>query len=325
MRDDLLRYYRSLAEDFEALDARTLARCPQDMPAFSRARRAEAQALIERGMKMRDRAHQLFARQQDAAFADVIEGIEKKLHALVVAETLITELMETGGQRVLQKIADALQLFHDEEYHFAVNRLQRHVAWQRRLVPQVDDIAATGVAAILRVRNELRHLQVNLNMILAYFDEVVVIDHASTDGTGTFVASLNNPKIKLFRYDTPTARAGDFYGLELREGKGSLASYYNDCFSRASCAYVCKWDADMYPLPALQAALNLARTGQPDIICFNGLDCLGLTSTSIEPRLFRSNAGFRYIDAETFESFEGSQRKACLVKEPLYLHAKLAV
>ncbi len=81
--------------------------------------------------------------------------------------------------------------------------------------------------------------------------------------------------------------AGNGYLDRLRDNpNGSLAKFYNYCFSLASSEYVMKWDAHglMFPegINNIQKAIKL----EPDCIYFNGLEFYG-KSLNREIRIYK--------------------------------------
>jgi glycosyltransferase involved in cell wall biosynthesis len=107
-----------------------------------------------------------------------------------------------------------------------------------------------GVSAMLRVKNEEKSIQACVESIIDLFDEVVIIDNASSDSTLEIVKSLMSEKryaekIKLFSYPHRVSRCGQEHYETSANSVHSLAYYYNWSLSRCSYSVVCKWDADM--------------------------------------------------------------------------------
>ncbi len=328
--DDLIADYKALAEEFACFDRPFLedrAKVPDEMIA---ARPGAGKPLFAKAWAMRLRLHALVcdAKGKDEPRAKDIALLRRKVEALLISEQKLAALFSSHDKKDFRGLFHDTQVFHDLGYHCATARLNQYLAWYRRNLTFVTDIRQNGVSAVLRVRNEILHLRACLKVLLAFFDEVVIVDHGSTDGTQDYVKSLHYDKLKLFHYEGSVAQAGDFYGWQRRNlNLGSLADYYNFCFSKATGTYVCKWDADMYPLPTLGPMLDIAREGTHNVLFFNGVDCNGGTSTSFEPRLFRADKGYRYIEQENFESLEADDHNAPtskIIHFPVYMHMKFA-
>ncbi|AFT68014.1 glycosyltransferase family 2 protein [Cycloclasticus sp. P1] len=107
-----------------------------------------------------------------------------------------------------------------------------------------------GVSAMLRVKNEEVNIVSCLESIVECFDEVVVIDNGSTDGTATLVENfqIGHPlgqRVSLHEYPFEVAKCGKEHQETKESSLSSLAYYYNWCVSRCQYNTVCKWDADM--------------------------------------------------------------------------------
>jgi len=112
------------------------------------------------------------------------------------------------------------------------------------------NVKPKGVSAMLRIKNEEVAIASCLESIIFAFDEIVVIDNASTDKTVALVNKFaeENPlgfKIKLHHYQFSVARCGADHQATGGNSLHSLSYYYNWCLSKCSFNNVCKWDADM--------------------------------------------------------------------------------
>lgn len=56
------------------------------------------------------------------------------------------------------------------------------------------------ISALYCIHNEEDYIKQSLELILPYVDEVIFVDHGSTDKTREIVENLKNPKIKIFDY-----------------------------------------------------------------------------------------------------------------------------
>ena len=108
----------------------------------------------------------------------------------------------------------------------------------------------TGVSAMVRVKNEGQKIEHCLRSILPMFDEIVVVDNASSDRTVSIVRDLisaadPNGKIRLHSYPFSLARFGPEHDETPSDSLHSAVYYTNWALSRCSRRYVCKWDGDM--------------------------------------------------------------------------------
>lgn len=90
--------------------------------------------------------------------------------------------------------------------------------------------------AIIVTYNRLSYLKTTIQKSLAFgFDEIIVVDNASTDGTTQYLESLSNDKISVLSLAQNTGGAGGFY-----EGLKFLKSKYQT-------GWCCLFDDDSYP------------------------------------------------------------------------------
>lgn len=89
-----------------------------------------------------------------------------------------------------------------------------------------------GLSGILRVYNEINHLELSINSCIDALDELICYDNGSTDGTYEKLLELakTNPKIKVFQY---TNREGWY-----------IKKLCNKSLSKTTYRYVVKIDAD---------------------------------------------------------------------------------
>ena len=114
-------------------------------------------------------------------------------------------------------------------------------------------VRGEGVSAMLRVRNEESRIWDCLESILYAFDEIVVVDNASTDSTEALLTRFKEERddqdvIRRFSYPFEIARLGRENARTDEDSVHSVSYYYNWCLSKCRLAYVCKWDADMFLL-----------------------------------------------------------------------------
>ena len=177
----------------------------------------------------------------------------------------------------------------------------------------------TGVSAMLRVKNEAPKIRCCLMSLLDLFDEIVVIDNGSDDGTQDIVRDFKrehdrDAKMALYDYPFNVARCGPEHAATPEDSVHNLAYYYNWALSHCTRRYVCKWDADMVMRrearrPFLEFLGHLSRTearavllqGQTVYKDASGRCFLSTDDLVAEPRLFPYDSDNYYIKAEHFE------------------------
>ena len=107
-----------------------------------------------------------------------------------------------------------------------------------------------GITAMVRVKNEEKNIVRSIESILPYFDEILVVDNASTDRTKELVMDLakkshSHSVIRVLSYPFAVARCGSEHAQTSQSSVHSLAFYYNWCLSQCETSHVVKWDADM--------------------------------------------------------------------------------
>ena len=107
-----------------------------------------------------------------------------------------------------------------------------------------------GVSALVRVKNESQKIRHCLLSILPIFDEIVLVDNASSDDTVKIVMEIKerhdrNGKIQLFSYPFQLARFGPEHDNTPENSVYSAVYYSNWALSHCSRRFVCKWDGDM--------------------------------------------------------------------------------
>jgi glycosyltransferase involved in cell wall biosynthesis len=107
-----------------------------------------------------------------------------------------------------------------------------------------------GVSALVRVRNEAPKIGYCLRSILPFFDEIVLVDNGSDDGTADIVRDIiaredGDRKIRLHSYPHRLARFGPEHDATAETSLHSAVYYSNWALSHCSRRFVCKWDGDM--------------------------------------------------------------------------------
>lgn len=117
-------------------------------------------------------------------------------------------------------------------------------------------------SCMLRVKNEKEIIKKCLDSIETIFDEIILIDNGSTDGTLKEIEdciSRSNElkkKIKLYAYPFDVAKCGIENHKTPHNSVRSLSYFYNYTLSLCSCNYVVKWDADMITTSKVRAELK---------------------------------------------------------------------
>jgi hypothetical protein len=311
--------YQTIIERTDDIDGWLFRQKPDDYAALLAARAEKMKPVIDEAWLLLAAITPFCAENPEAK---AIRAIAEKIEIAIYVEKSVADFLQAPAQNgEMLKLEGALKA----QRHLAgASRVYRYLVWHRRTFPATAALQENGVAAVLRVRNESHNLRAALPVLLTYFDEIVVVDHNSSDDTYAYVAGLDHPKIKLFHYAQETAPAGEFYAYERQNGKGSLADYYNFAFAQATAAYVCKWDADMYPLPTLGGLIDAVRKGEYDYFYIDGVDCLGYHTCNAEARIFKRAGGFHYFDEHYFENLDvgGKNLRVGNLDTPVYLHMK---
>ena len=103
---------------------------------------------------------------------------------------------------------------------------------------------------MIRVKNEEANIVRCIESIQPYFDEILVVDNASTDRTKELVTAIaqkyhNHSVIRILSYPFAIARCGYEHAETSESSVHNLTFYYNWCLSQCRMSHVVKWDADM--------------------------------------------------------------------------------
>lgn len=103
-----------------------------------------------------------------------------------------------------------------------------------------------GVSFVIRARNEILNIQDCIDSISDIADEIIFVDHLSTDGTYEKALELSKiyDNLKVFRYDREIPKPGPNYQNNINILGNSIAQYYNFCLSKSTRKTIFKWDAD---------------------------------------------------------------------------------
>ena len=178
----------------------------------------------------------------------------------------------------------------------------------------------TGVSAMLRVKNEAPKIRCCLGSVFDLFDEIVVIDNGSSDGTQDLVRQFQREhdrdgKIALYDYPFSVSRCGPEHDATPEDSVHSLAYYYNWALSHCTRGYVCKWDADMVARREERGAFKdflrhldrrearaVLLKGQTVYKDASGRCFLSTDDLVAEPRVFPYGSENYYIKVEHYEA-----------------------
>jgi hypothetical protein len=109
---------------------------------------------------------------------------------------------------------------------------------------------ASGLTAVLRVKDEARNLPWVLPGVFAVADQVVLVDNGSTDGTRDTALRVAQrlgveSRLRTFSYPFDVSRCGQEHRATPGDSVHSLTHFYNWSFAHAATRYSMKWDGDM--------------------------------------------------------------------------------
>ncbi len=179
-----------------------------------------------------------------------------------------------------------------------------------------------GVSAMLRVKNEDDVILTCLESIVSLFDEVLIVDNASSDETVKLIRSFikSNPlghRVSFHTYPFLVAKCGADHQSTPENSVHNLAYYYNWCLSKCKFSHVCKWDADMqisgnmkkkeifkrYLQKYIQGNGNKVGTFPIQTIYVNENRQLVLAKDEVnaEVRLFKNTPAIHYVKGKYWE------------------------
>ena len=126
-----------------------------------------------------------------------------------------------------------------------------------------------GYSFIVRVKDEEATLEACLRSlfgILVSYEILVFLNMISDNSTRIARAlALENPRIKIYKYNHVLARPGYEMLATDSESKHSLVSFYNWSLEKARYKWKVKWDADFTMTPSLLQFLNTMDLTQEKI------------------------------------------------------------
>lgn len=112
-------------------------------------------------------------------------------------------------------------------------------------IPRV--VRKKGVSCLIRIKNEVSKIKHVIESVKGVFDEIVVIDNGSSDGTRELLDEYysNDPHIKVYDYPFELSKIGPSHGNTDKNSIHSFSYYTNWSLSKCRYSYVFKWDGDM--------------------------------------------------------------------------------
>lgn len=172
-----------------------------------------------------------------------------------------------------------------------------------------------GTSFIIRARNEEQNITECLTSIADIADEVIFVDHLSTDRTYEIASEISRKydNIKVFRYNREVPKAGINYKNNIKLVGNSLSNYYNFCLSKSTKKTIIKWDADFIAnrsnLLEMIKEFNLSNRDDKFSLWFSG-ETLFIKSEKMyinknsyydEYRSFSLLNGVKWVDADRCE------------------------
>ncbi|MGA2666618.1 MAG: glycosyltransferase [Patescibacteria group bacterium] len=117
---------------------------------------------------------------------------------------------------------------------------------------------------MVRIKNEENFLNVSIESIINFVDEIILINNLSSDKTATIIKKLikKYPQ-KIFAYNYPywVSKIGNQSKNidNKKKSKKHLATYYNWSMNKCSKSYILKWDGDMVANKGFQREITLFK------------------------------------------------------------------
>ncbi|HIF9351674.1 TPA: glycosyltransferase [Photobacterium damselae] len=189
------------------------------------------------------------------------------------------------------------------------------------------------ISAVFRIKNAEFNLENAVLSVVPLCSEIIIVDNNSSDETLRIANKLkeklfNIVDVKIFSYTYELAVAGEGYLKSIHPNKmNSLAKYYEYCFSKASCDYVMKFDANCILIPSSIKIIQKRIKYNPKYIIFRGIELYG-KRLSYEAYIFKNNGSFSFFDGEKYEyvkfNFNLSliEKLKCYIFRPVFIHIK---
>jgi glycosyltransferase involved in cell wall biosynthesis len=189
-----------------------------------------------------------------------------------------------------------------------------------------------SVTGVLRLSNEEEWLPKCLESILDIFDEILLCTQGvQKDNTIEICKawSSKHDKAKYCHYEYESRPNGPGHNKQPYD-KYSRAYFYNWCFNKASCEWVCKWDGDMI---AMDTCKNWFKKAIENNAClsFPGVDVVkdvyhigDREFCAAEVRLYKKANYINGANSEAIDRGTLHPHKIMKTNEPLFIHTKWA-
>lgn len=187
-----------------------------------------------------------------------------------------------------------------------------------------------SVSAVIRVKNASPYIELSVLSIAPLCEEIIIVDNVSTDGSSEIYEKIKEKLsgrcvVKIFSYNENIELPGKDYAIRLKlNPKGSLARFYNFCFSLASSDYLLKWDAHMILMPFGVKLIQNELQKNPNLIFFTGVEIFG-RPLSLESYIRKRSLNLKYVDGEHWERLfftHEQSRKSSIIKKSIFIHVK---
>jgi hypothetical protein len=146
-----------------------------------------------------------------------------------------------------------------------------------------------GVSAFMRIRNGADFLEATIRSHVAFFDEIVAVYNASTDGTGDILARLAaefGPKIRVFHYEDKVYPPGSSdHARTDPASPNSMVNYSNFALAQTTRRIVTKLDDDHLAIPDAVAFMVERVRAEPEgamtMHSFSGLNLMRAADGSL--------------------------------------------
>lgn len=169
-----------------------------------------------------------------------------------------------------------------------------------------------GVSAFMRIRNGADFLEATIRSHVGFFDEIVAVYNASTDGTADILARLASefgPKLRVFHYEDRVYPPGSSdHARTDPASPHSMVNYSNFALAQTTRRIATKLDDDHLAIPAAVASMVARVRAEPEgsriMHSFSGLNLMRTADGSfgipaLDPISGSGDIGFFPVTPET--------------------------